>query len=213
MKKYREDSRKKVYLSTVNYFRMFLLMIGLITVAGCSQMKGSNNAAAGSGNNQSVKNDAGHSTKSDGGQNTANESYSAENASASTQAGEKTSECRLSETDQALSQKINFSPASFRFSPETEKILQSLADSFKKLPGNCLIEIGVHTDNVGEESANLKLSQARADAIKEFLVNKGIENSNLAAKGYGSSAPKVPNTTNEGQAQNRRTEFKLFRKS
>ncbi len=69
-------------------------------------------------------------------------------------------------------------------------------------------EIGGHTDTDGEDSYNLKLSQQRADAVKNQLVQMGIDESRLSAKGYGETKPIQDNSSPEGKANNRRVEFK-----
>jgi outer membrane protein OmpA-like peptidoglycan-associated protein len=74
------------------------------------------------------------------------------------------------------------------------------------------IELGGHTDNVGSDAANLKLSQDRADAVREHLIGKGIEPDRVGSKGYGESRPIASNTTPEGQATNRRVEFTILKK-
>lgn len=72
------------------------------------------------------------------------------------------------------------------------------------------IEISGHTDNVGSESLNSKLSQERAQAVVNYLAQKGIDKSRLVAKGYGSSQPISSNNSSSGRQQNRRTEFKIL---
>ena len=71
-------------------------------------------------------------------------------------------------------------------------------------------EIGGHTDNVGNETDNLKLSQQRADAVRDYLLKKGIPPARITAKGYGASKPVADNDTVEGRQQNRRTEVAVF---
>jgi len=66
------------------------------------------------------------------------------------------------------------------------------------------VEIQGHTDNVGSAAFNQKLSEKRANAVMEYLVNKGIQAERLSAKGYGFSMPAVSNDTPEGRAKNRR---------
>lgn len=68
------------------------------------------------------------------------------------------------------------------------------------------IEISGHTDNVGKKKANLKLSQKRADAVKKYLVSKGIDASRIDAVGYGDEKPVASNDTKEGRQKNRRIE-------
>lgn len=72
------------------------------------------------------------------------------------------------------------------------------------------IEISGHTDNVGSESLNSKLSQERAQAVVNYLTQKGIAKSRLVAKGYGSTLPIASNNSSSGRQQNRRTEFKIL---
>ena len=71
------------------------------------------------------------------------------------------------------------------------------------------LEISGHSDNVGSVSSNMKLSQARAKAVVDYMVIQGINTDRLTFKGYGPSQPIAPNTTVEGKAQNRRVEFKI----
>ncbi|HNU16063.1 MAG TPA: OmpA family protein, partial [Chitinophagaceae bacterium] len=72
------------------------------------------------------------------------------------------------------------------------------------------IEIGGHTDNVGKPSDNLILSNNRAKAVVNYLVSKNIPAQRLLAKGYGETKPIADNKTEEGKAQNRRTEMKVI---
>ena len=71
------------------------------------------------------------------------------------------------------------------------------------------IEISGHTDNLGSELYNELLSQKRADAVKNYLVNKGISKNRLKSVGYGKKRPVSSNENEIGRSQNRRTEFKI----
>jgi outer membrane protein OmpA-like peptidoglycan-associated protein len=71
------------------------------------------------------------------------------------------------------------------------------------------IEIGGHTDNVGSNVYNERLSLERAKAVYQYLISHGISASRLTYKGYGENSPIVSNDTEEGRALNRRTEFKI----
>ncbi len=84
--------------------------------------------------------------------------------------------------------------------------LHKLYLSFTKNP-RLVIEIAGHTDNVGDEVNNHRLSQHRADAIKSYLVKKGINEERILTKGYGEKGPIASNDTETGRAQNRRTEI------
>ena len=71
------------------------------------------------------------------------------------------------------------------------------------------IEISGHTDNVGNDNDNQILSENRAQAIYNFLIENGIEADRLSYKGYGETQPIDTNDTEEGRANNRRSEFKI----
>lgn len=71
------------------------------------------------------------------------------------------------------------------------------------------LDIKGHTDNVGKVEANQKLSQQRADAVKAYMVRKGISEDRLTSTGYGDSMPIAPNTTAAGRQKNRRVEMVL----
>lgn len=74
------------------------------------------------------------------------------------------------------------------------------------------IELGGHTDNVGSEASNQKLSEQRAKAVYDYLVQHGVEAQRLSYKGYGQSQPVADNSTPEGRRQNRRTVFTIVAK-
>jgi len=72
------------------------------------------------------------------------------------------------------------------------------------------IEIAGHTDNQGNAAANQVLSENRAKAVYQYLIDHGISVTRLMYKGYGQSKPIATNDTEEGRAQNRRTEFRVL---
>jgi outer membrane protein OmpA-like peptidoglycan-associated protein len=88
-----------------------------------------------------------------------------------------------------------------------DRVVELLIDN-----GTLHIEISGHTDNVGSDKANQKLSEERAKSVVNYLIGKGISSDRLTYKGYGESIPIAPNTTTEGKAQNRRVEFKILSK-
>jgi outer membrane protein OmpA-like peptidoglycan-associated protein len=69
------------------------------------------------------------------------------------------------------------------------------------------VEIQGYTDSIGTPAYNLNLSQRRAEAVKAYLVSKGVSASALTAKGYGKASPIASNSTAEGRAENRRVAF------
>ncbi|ABG57771.1 OmpA family protein [Cytophaga hutchinsonii] len=92
---------------------------------------------------------------------------------------------------------------------ESTAELLKLVDLLKNNP-TLRIEIAGHTDNIGDETLNQKLSEERAKNVVTFLTANGISAGRLVAKGYGSSQPVAPNTTDTGRQQNRRTEIKIL---
>ena len=72
------------------------------------------------------------------------------------------------------------------------------------------VELAGHTDNVGSDAYNLKLSTERAEVVRQALIDKGIASERLTAKGYGATKPIQPNDTEEHRAMNRRTELIVF---
>jgi len=74
---------------------------------------------------------------------------------------------------------------------------------------NIKIEISGHTDNIGSAAYNQKLSESRAKAVVDYLIEHGIDRSRLSYMGYGFEKPIAPNDTEEGRQLNRRVEFKI----
>jgi len=72
------------------------------------------------------------------------------------------------------------------------------------------LDINGHTDSVGDEAKNLDLSQRRADSVKKYLTDKGIDASRMTARGFGETLPIADNSTAAGRAKNRRVEFKVI---
>lgn len=93
--------------------------------------------------------------------------------------------------------------------PESYQTLNDLVDYMKRKK-NIKIEIAGHTDNVGGDDANLKLSQSRAESVRNYLISKGVEAVRITAKGYGETMPVESNDTEGGRAKNRRTEVKVL---
>lgn len=84
--------------------------------------------------------------------------------------------------------------------------------SFLVKNANVKIELGGHTDNVGSTKSNQVLSENRANAVYDYLVENGIDAERLSTKGYGDTKPIADNSTEQGRAENRRTEFKIISK-
>ncbi|RFS17481.1 OmpA family protein [Emticicia sp. C21] len=91
--------------------------------------------------------------------------------------------------------------------PELDRIV----DDMKGNP-NLVLEIQGHTDNVGSNESNLKLSQDRAEAVRKYLVSKKIQAARVTSVGFGETKPIAPNDTEEGRALNRRVQIVIVRK-
>jgi len=85
---------------------------------------------------------------------------------------------------------------------ELNKLIQLMNDN-----PSVKIQVNGYTDNVGNAADNLKLSENRSKAVVDFLISKGIEAKRMTWKGFGETQPVSDNSTDEGRALNRRTEF------
>ena len=89
--------------------------------------------------------------------------------------------------------------------PELDKLVELMEEDI-----TLEVEVSGHTDSVGSDAYNLRLSQKRADAVKKYLVDKGVKPERIRAVGYGESQPVATNETEEGRTRNRRTEVKAI---
>jgi outer membrane protein OmpA-like peptidoglycan-associated protein len=111
----------------------------------------------------------------------------------------------------ALPQKLVLEGVNFDFDKSTIR-QEDLANIDKDVAtleswGNVNIEVAGHTDSRGSDAYNIKLSQRRAEAVRDYLISKGIAADRLSAKGYGESQPVADNATDEGRFKNRRVEL------
>jgi len=106
---------------------------------------------------------------------------------------------------------VFFNTASFELLPESKIELQKLTD-FLNLNMTVFIEIDGHTDNVGNEDMNQKLSESRAKEVYKYLVSSGIDEQRMKYSGYGFTKPVSSNDSAEGRSLNRRTEFRIIKK-
>ncbi|MEO7524425.1 MAG: OmpA family protein [Ferruginibacter sp.] len=103
----------------------------------------------------------------------------------------------------------NFETGKATLQPESFSVLDELV-AFLVRKDDAKIEVGGHTDNVGKPAANEILSQDRANTVRAYLLTKGIDPSRVTAQGYGMTVPIAENTTEDGRAQNRRTEVTII---
>lgn len=104
---------------------------------------------------------------------------------------------------------IRFATGSAQLSTESMDYLREAAKVIKGAPAGAVIEVGGHTDAVGDAAMNDRLSQARAESVREALIGYGVEPAMLTARGYGGSRPVAGNDTPEDRFQNRRIEFTI----
>lgn len=105
-----------------------------------------------------------------------------------------------------IKQRINFATGKFTILSDSFVVLDDVAAVMKDYP-NLRVEIGGHTDNVGDDALNQRLSKGRADAVFEYLLAKGVGATRMSTVGYGETRPVDTNMTETGRLNNRRVEF------
>lgn len=101
---------------------------------------------------------------------------------------------------------VEFEPTRDRLTPRGRDLVDELAALLVRFP-NAEIEIAGHTDSLGDSRSNLDLSQRRANAVRQRLIEQGVDGARLTAVGYGEERPVAENDTEEGRLQNRRVEL------
>jgi outer membrane protein OmpA-like peptidoglycan-associated protein len=102
---------------------------------------------------------------------------------------------------------VTFESGSARLQSSSYAELDSIAKVLLSNP-NTRVEIGGHTDNAGTPADNMRISTLRAEAVRNYLVAKGVPYQQMVARGYGSTVPRTPDTTPRGRAANRRVEIR-----
>lgn len=117
----------------------------------------------------------------------------------------------VTETRIVLRQTVFFRTGRSTIKPESLPLLDEVAQAMTDHP-TLRVRIEGHTDSVGNDRSNLRLSQGRADAVKRHLVGRGVSSDRLVAVGYGENQPLDDNATAAGRAVNRRVEFHILSK-
>jgi len=101
---------------------------------------------------------------------------------------------------------VSFAFDSADLTPVAKENLDAVAEVFLEFPDTDLMIEG-HTDNVGDENYNMKLSKRRAEAVVIYLKSKGVAGNRFSVEAFGETRPRFDNMTKEGQAKNRRVEI------
>jgi outer membrane protein OmpA-like peptidoglycan-associated protein len=102
---------------------------------------------------------------------------------------------------------VNFDFDKATLRPESEPVLREVLALFTTIPGFAT-EVAGHTDNVGTAAYNMRLSEARAAAVRNWLIQHAVAASRVSSRGYGDTQPLVPNTSDENRFKNRRVELR-----
>jgi OOP family OmpA-OmpF porin len=105
---------------------------------------------------------------------------------------------------------INFEFDKSKLLPEAYPILGHAKEILTQNP-NIKVEVQGYCDGIGSDAYNQKLSERRANTVRDYLIKQGIENNRITAVGYGKSNPVADNNTELGRAENRRIEFKILK--
>ncbi len=119
----------------------------------------------------------------------------------------KRSQVELTKQEVRIHKQIFFNTNSAQISEKSNALLSEIADVLLRNPQVKLVEIQGHTDSTGSPDVNMQLSQSRAEAVRKWLIEAGVDASRLVAKGYGDTRPLVPNLTDRNRARNRRVQF------
>jgi len=107
--------------------------------------------------------------------------------------------------------RLNFATGSAKLLPESQEQIGNIVAVMKAYP-TVKVKIGGFTDNVGNPSSNMRLSQQRANAVRQAIVHDGVPANRLTAEGYGEAHPIADNSTEGGRAQNRRIALRVTAK-
>jgi outer membrane protein OmpA-like peptidoglycan-associated protein len=116
------------------------------------------------------------------------------------------------DTEIVILQQVQFDFAKATIRPVSNPLLDQVADVLRQDPDILKIEVQGHTDNKGALNYNMKLSQARSDAVMAALVSRGIATDRMTAKGYGPTVPIADNNTEANRQLNRRVQFRIMEK-
>jgi OOP family OmpA-OmpF porin len=112
-------------------------------------------------------------------------------------------------TETVVLKGVNFCFDCDTLSSQARQILDANAMALINQRANATFEVAGHTDSIGSDAYNLRLSQRRADSVRSYLVQQGVDANRMSAVGYGESQPVADNGTEAGRAENRRVELRI----
>jgi len=117
----------------------------------------------------------------------------------------------VSATSLEILDQVHFATGQARIEKKSWWLLDQVAAVLKSHPDLLLVEVEGHTDDRGPSSFNILLSQARAQAVTDYLIGRGVDRERLVARGFGPTRPVATNGTVEGRAANRRVAFTVVK--
>ena len=105
-----------------------------------------------------------------------------------------------------INERVLFANRSAKIEPEMAKLLDDIADRLTRNHVR-MVRVEGHTDNIGSAQFQQRISEQRADAVRDYLIKKGVEAGRLQPISYGTKRPIDTNSTEEGRARNRRVEI------
>jgi outer membrane protein OmpA-like peptidoglycan-associated protein len=117
---------------------------------------------------------------------------------------------RVTDDQIVILQQVEFDTGKATIRPSSKGLLDTIAAVILDHPDILKVEVGGHTDNRGSADENLRLSEARANAVMAQLVKRGVSAERISARGYGGSKPIMSNVTTMGRQKNRRVELKIL---
>jgi OOP family OmpA-OmpF porin len=116
---------------------------------------------------------------------------------------------QIEESGELVLEGVNFETNSAVITQDSEEVLQKALNTLRTNP-DLRVEIQGHTDDVGSNTANQRLSERRANSVRDWFIQNGIDANRMTARGYGEDNPLVPNDSPENRARNHRIQFRVI---
>ena len=116
---------------------------------------------------------------------------------------------QIEQSGELVLEGVNFETNSAVITEDSNDILRKALNTLRTNP-DLRVEIQGHTDDVGRNAANQRLSERRANSVRDWMIQNGIDGGRMTARGYGEDSPLVPNDSDENRAKNRRIQFRVI---